>query len=97
MRWERFGTNWIDMRFRSKMSNIFILEEEDGGTTLYLFDDGPEIPTTSIWLDGEDEKKLRSGIEDLKKNNVDEQGICEFLFGYFPDYRDHWQNGYGAL
>jgi hypothetical protein len=79
------------------MCNIFILEKEDGGTTLYLFDDGPEIPTVSVWLGGEKEEKLRSGIEGLKRNGVGEQGICEFLFDYFPDYRDHWQNGYGAL
>jgi hypothetical protein len=97
MRWERFGDDWIDMMFRSKMCNIFILEKWEGGTTLYLFDDGPEIPTVSVWLDGEKDEKLRSGIEELKRGSVDEQGICEFLFGYFPDYRDYWKSEYGAL
>jgi hypothetical protein len=97
MRWERFGTDWIDMRFRSEMDNIFILEKENGGTTLYLFDDGPEIPTTDIVLTGDEEKTMRAGIEERKKNGSSEQEICEFLFGYFPDCRDYWKKEYGAL
>jgi hypothetical protein len=97
MRWERFGTDWIDMRFRSKMDNIFILEKENGGTTLYLFDDGPEIPTTSIELAGDEEKRMRSGIEERKQKGASEQDICEFLFGYFPDYQDYWEKEYGVL
>jgi hypothetical protein len=96
-RWERFGDNWIDMRFRSKMDNIFILEKEGDGTTLYLFDDGPEIPTTSIDLAGDEEKRLRDGIEERKQKNTSVQEICEFLFGYFPDYRDYWKKVYGEL
>jgi hypothetical protein len=97
MRWERFGNDWIDMKFRSKMDTIFILEKESGGTTLYCFDDGPEIPTEGITLAGEDEKKLRSGIEERNKNGANEQEICEFLFDYFPGLRDYWKKEHGAL
>jgi hypothetical protein len=91
MRWERYGTDWINMKFRSKMDNIFILEKENGGTNLYCFDDGPEIPTEGITLVGEEEEKLRVGIEERKRKAASEQEICEFLFAYFPGLRDYWK------
>jgi hypothetical protein len=95
MRWERFGEDWIDMQFTSKMHNIFILEKTEEGTILYCFDDGPEIPTESVYLEEKEDEKLRSGIKRIEKTGS--QAVCEFLFDYFPGIRDHWKNNYGVL
>jgi hypothetical protein len=97
MRWERFGTDWIEMDFRSRMNNIFIVEKAKEGTALYCFDDGPEVPTERVTLKGDDEKKLRDGIEGLREQKADEQEICEFLFGYFPELREFCKWEYGRL
>jgi hypothetical protein len=97
MRWERFGADWIEMQFRSKMDNVFILEKTDYITRLYLFDDGPEIPTVSVTFSGEMDATMRAGIEERMKNGASEQEICEFLFDYFPEYRDYWKKEHGAL
>jgi hypothetical protein len=95
MRWERFGDAWIEKRFVSKMDNIFILEKVEGGTELYCFDDGPEVPTASVVLLGEADQTLRSGIEVMARKG--EQAVCEFLFSYFPDLQAYWNNTYGQL
>jgi hypothetical protein len=95
MRWERFGDNWVNKRFVSGNDNIFIVEIVKNGTCLYWFDDGPEIPTESVYLDSEKSGEMEKNIAETIGRG--EQAVCNYLAGFFPELRKYWMDKYGGI
>jgi hypothetical protein len=95
MRWEHFGDEWIDKRFVSGNYNIFITEIIENGVCLYWFDDGPEIPTESIYLDSEKSGEMEKNIAEL--GDQGEQAVCNYLAEFFPELRKYWMDNYGCI
>jgi hypothetical protein len=106
MKWERFGGDWIRDRFVSKKDNIFIIEAVDGGSIyypantekgleLYWFDDGPEVPTDSLFFGGSLAAGLEKRLEELKA--AGDQAVCEYLAGFFPGLQEYWLNKHGGI